>query len=85
MEEIPNLKGRYFNVALCLDCWDRCNPDRKADAERRADIETRLREATKDWDKDDVAANRCPVCDENVHAGIYVRVNVEKLRSMRPR
>lgn len=85
MEPLPTLKGRYFNVPICVDCWDRCNPERKATPERRAELETNLREFTAGWDKDDIAANRCPVCDENVHMGIYVRVTTQSLRAMRPK
>ena len=84
MREMPTLKGRWFNVALCVDCWDRCNPERKCDPERRAQLESDLAELTKDWDKDDIANNRCAACDEVPHAGIFVRVTVESLRKMRP-
>lgn len=85
MPDIPSLKGRWFNVALCADCWDRLNPDRKLDAERRVAIEQMIAVAFKDADKDWIAENRCAACDEQPHAGIYVRVNVETLRAMRPK
>jgi hypothetical protein len=84
MPELPSLKGRYFIVGLCCDCWDRCNADRKLDPERRAAIEEQVAEQTRNFDKDDLADNRCPVCDENINAGIYVRVTPETLRKMRP-
>lgn len=85
MPELPSLKGRFFSVALCCDCWDRLNPERRMDAERRAQLEWEIALATASWDKDDVANNRCAACDENVHAGIFVRVNVQSLRAMRPK
>ncbi len=85
MLELPNLRGRFFNVPLCCDCWDRLNPERKLDPARRAELDAQVAKATEGWDKDQVADNRCAACDENVHAGIFVRVNVASLRAMRPR
>jgi hypothetical protein len=84
MRELPTLKDRWFAVALCCACWDRLNPDRKLEPERRAQMEADLAERCADCDKDDIVANRCAACDEQVHAGIYVRVNVQTLRAMRP-
>lgn len=83
MPDMPSLKGRFFNVGLCCACWDACNPDRQLEPERRASIEAQVAEGTKDFDKDDLAINRCPVCDENLNAGIFVRVSPESLRALR--
>lgn len=80
---LPSLKGRWFNVGLCCACWDACNPDRKLEPDRRKEIEARLAADTADFDKDDLAAHRCPVCDESLNAGIYVRVTPETLRELR--
>lgn len=83
VREIPNLRGRFFNVALCADCWDIVNPERKMADDQRRDTHERICNAYQGQDTDVVADNRCPVCDEQPHWGIYVRVNVEKLREMR--
>lgn len=82
--DYPSLRGRWFNVALCCDCWDRLNPDRKLEPERKRAIEAELCATHADVDKDFIADNRCAACDENIHAGIFVRVTVETLRAMRP-
>jgi hypothetical protein len=84
-EDIPNLKGRFFNVALCADCWDRLNPERKMQPEQRQQTAAHIAEKFKDADKDDIANNRCAACDEQPHWGIFVRVNIESLRAMRPK
>lgn len=85
--EIPTLRGRWFNVALCADCWDRINPDRKMGEDQRRDQHERMCDmyCRPEIDKDDIAMNRCAACDEQPHWGIWVRVNVEKLREMRPK
>lgn len=85
MGTIPTLEGRIFNIPLCVDCWDSLNPERKATPEARVDMLAELEKQTEGWDKDDVAANRCPVCDTNVHNGIYVRVSPDSLRALRKR
>lgn len=82
--EIPTLKGRFFNVALCADCWDRLHPDRKMPEDQRRDTHERICDAYAEADKDDIANNRCAACDEQPHWGISVRVDVARLRSMRP-
>lgn len=82
---MPNLRGRWFNVALCCDCWDRLNPDRAMSPEHKAELEATVLAAFKTADKDDVAANRCAACEEQPDAGIFVRVNVQMLRDMRPK
>lgn len=83
MPELPSLKGRWFAVGLCCACWDRLNPDRKLEPERRASIEAELAEVTANWDAGEVFENRCAVCEETAHAGIFVRSNLETLRAMR--
>lgn len=83
-DDIPTLRGRWFNVALCADCWDRLNPDRKMPEDQRRDTHERICAAYQHDDKDVIADNRCAACDEQPHWGIYVRVNVETLRAMRP-
>ncbi len=83
--EIPTLKGRFFNVALCADCWDRLNPDRKMQDDQRSATHDHIAAQCEGKDKDFLADNRCAACDEQPHWGIYVRVNVESLRAMRPR
>ncbi len=81
---MPTLRGRWFNVALCCDCWNRLNPDRAMEPERQRAAEAYVVKEFASSDKDDIAGNRCAACEEVPHAGIYVRVNVETLRKMRP-
>ncbi len=85
MPELPSLKGRWFNVGLCCACWDRLNPDRKLEPERRASIEAEIAESAAALDKSELFDNRCAACEETVHAGIFVRANLETLRAMRPK
>lgn len=80
----PTLRGLWFNVALCCDCWDRLNPDRRLDPARKAAMEREIAATFAAADKDDIARNRCAACDEQPHAGIFVRVTVKSLRAMRP-
>lgn len=82
---LPSLVGRYFNVGLCCACWDRLNPERKLEPERRAQMESEIAETWSKFDKGDIVVNRCAACEETVHAGILVRVNLERLREMRPK
>jgi cytochrome c5 len=83
MTELPSIKGRWINAAMCCACWDALNPDRKLEPERRAAIEAEIAESTKELDKNDLFANRCVVCEETVHAGIFIRATTDTLREKR--
>jgi hypothetical protein len=83
-EDMPTLRGRWFNVALCCDCWNRLNPDRAMEPERQRSIEALIVKTFADAEKDAIRDNCCAACEEVPHAGIYVRTTVEALRKMRP-
>lgn len=85
---MPTLRGRWFNVAICCECWDRLNPDRKMEPGRKQATELAIiadwAQLNTDERKELLVANRCAACEEVPHAGIFIRVTVEKLRAMRP-